>query len=70
MNLNIAIRLRDLDTHGSITLETRNLCEKMTGIKHRIMLGITVTSHVTNESLYQLTSQEPLRETISEQRLN
>ena len=62
MHLNIAVRLRDLDTHGNIKRETRHLCENMLGIKQS-------RDHVTNQSLYQLTGQVPLRETIRERQL-
>ena len=59
MYLNIAVRLRDLDTHGNIN---RDIYAKTC---YLIMLGIKQSrDHVTNQSLYQLTGQVALQETI------
>ena len=66
MHLNIAVRLRDLDTqetsHEKLDIYARTC--------YRITLGIKQSrDQVTNQSMYQLTVQVPLRETIGERQL-
>ena len=57
MHLNIAVRLRDLDTHGLI-----ERLDNYARTCYHIMLGIKQSrDHVINQSLYQLTCQVLLR---------
>ena len=53
MYINIALRVRDLDTNGRINRETRHLFKDMLAL----YAGNYNLDHVTNQSMYTLPSQ-------------